>query len=132
MRSIPTEYKLFQNRFNPDLGVNQTRLCSLLAKCFCIGYPNLGYPLNKNPDFSSKIKSSLSSRYYAKRDTTGGAHLRGLAPGQRNSEKTSQRRRAVDHIVSDLTGPGIDPTPPTPRAVFSTTTPTGLTFYNQL
>ena len=58
----------------------------------------------------SKIKSSLQSRYYTQTCvTSGGAHLRGLAPGQRSSEETSQQRRAVDNSGSEITGPGIEP-----------------------
>ena len=34
-----------------------------------------------------------------KRVTSGGAHLRGLAPGLHSSEKTSQRWRAVGDTV---------------------------------
>ena len=41
--------------------------------------------------------------------TSGGVHLRGLAPGQHSSEKTSQRWRAVDDTASNLIGPGIEP-----------------------
>ena len=37
------------------------------------------------------------------------AHLRGLTPGQRRSEETSQRWRAVDGTVSDLTNTGNEP-----------------------
>ena len=44
-----------------------------------------------------------------KRVTSGGANLRGLAPGQHSSEETSQRRRTVGGTASDLTGPGIEP-----------------------
>ena len=42
-------------------------------------------------------------------EASGGARPRSLAPGQRNSEETSQRWRAVGHSVSDLTGLGIEP-----------------------
>ena len=45
-----------------------------------------------------------------KRVTSGGIHLRGLAPGQHSSEETSQRWRAVGDTVLDFTGPGFDPT----------------------
>ena len=34
-----------------------------------------------------------------KRVTSGGAHLRGLAPGLHSSEGTSQRWQTVDHTV---------------------------------
>ena len=40
--------------------------------------------------------------------TSGGIHLRGLAPGQHSSEKTSQRWRAVGDTVPNLTDPGIE------------------------
>ena len=43
----------------------------------------------------------------SKRVTSGGAHLRGLAPGQSSSKETWQRWRAVGDTVSDLTAPGI-------------------------
>ena len=56
-----------------------------------------------------KIKSSLFSRYYTNRAASGGALLRGLAPGQQYSEETSQRWRAVGGTVSYLTDPGIEP-----------------------
>ena len=42
-----------------------------------------------------------------KRVTSGGAHLRGLAPGQHSSEETSQRWRADIDTVFRLTRPGI-------------------------
>ena len=44
-----------------------------------------------------------------RRVTSGGAYLRGLAPKQHSSEETSQRWRAVDDTVYDLTVPGIKP-----------------------
>ena len=43
------------------------------------------------------------------RVTSGGIHLRGLAPGQHSSEETSQRWRVIGNAVSDLTSPVIDP-----------------------
>ena len=43
------------------------------------------------------------------RVTSGGTHLRGLAPGQHSSEETSQRRRAADDALSNLTDPEIKP-----------------------
>ena len=44
------------------------------------------------------------------RVTSGVAHFRGLAPGQRSYEETSQRWRAVEDAVwSGLTGPRIEP-----------------------
>ena len=44
-----------------------------------------------------------------KRVTSGGVHLRGLAPGQHSFEETSQRWRVVGDTASDLTGPGREP-----------------------
>ena len=55
---------------------------------------------------------SLYSRYYA--EASGGAHLRGLAPGQNSFEETSKRWRAVGDTASNLTGLGIELKPPTP------------------
>ena len=43
------------------------------------------------------------------RVTSGGTHLRGLAPGQHSPEKTSQRWQAVGDTASDLTDPRIEP-----------------------
>ena len=40
----------------------------------------------------------------------GEVHLRVLAPGQHSFEETSQRWRTARDNVSDLTGPGIEPT----------------------
>ena len=58
-------------------------------------------------------KSNLhyTRRITSNRVTSGGVHLRGLAPGQHSSEETSQRWRVVGDTVScvDLTGPGIEP-----------------------
>ena len=61
--------------------------------------------------FSSKSKSNLhyTRVILIKRVTSGGVHLRSLAPGQPSFEKTSQRWRAVDDTVSDLIDPGIEP-----------------------
>ena len=52
---------------------------------------------------------SLYFRITPKRVTSGGAHLRGLSPGQRNFDQTSQRWRAVGDNASDLTDPEIEP-----------------------
>ena len=41
-----------------------------------------------------------------KRVTSGGAHLRGLAPGQYSFEETSERWRVIGDTASDLPGPG--------------------------
>ena len=57
-----------------------------------------------------------------KRGTGGGAHLRGLAPVQPSCEE----RRSDGHTVSDLTGPGVEPRPPSPLAVCLSTEITGF------
>ena len=56
-----------------------------------------------------QIKSNLhyTRDITLKRVTSGGAHLRSLAPLQHSSEETSQRWLAVGDTVSDLTGLGI-------------------------
>ena len=53
-------------------------------------------------------------------------HLRSLAPGRHNSEKTSQQWQAVGEILSDLTGSGIESY--TSIAVFLTSEPTVVIF----
>ena len=56
--------------------------------------------------FRRRIRSSKKSnlhytrRITPKRATSGGAHLRGLAPGQHSSEEASQRWRVVGDTVS--------------------------------
>ena len=40
-----------------------------------------------------------------RRVTSGGVHLRGLAPGQHSSDETAQGWRVVGDAVSDLTDP---------------------------
>ena len=40
---------------------------------------------------------------------SGGAHLRGLAPGHHSFEEMSQQWPAIDDTVSDLTEQGIEP-----------------------
>ena len=47
---------------------------------------------------------------------SGGAHVRGLAPGQHSSEETPQQWRAVGDIVSDLTGRESNPRCPATMA----------------
>ena len=64
--------------------------------------------------FCDKYQIKKSNLHYApsimsKRVTSGGVHLRGLAPGQHSSEETSQRWRVVGDTVSDLTDPGFEP-----------------------
>ena len=65
-------------------------------------------PLNSNNTL--KVVIQKSNFHYTrgntpKRITSGGIHLRGLAPGQHSSEDTSQRWRAVGDTVSDSTAP---------------------------
>ena len=64
--------------------------------------------------FIKDILSNKSNLHRArgitsKRVTRGWAHVRGLAPGQNIFEETSQRWRAVDDPVSDLTDPVFEP-----------------------
>ena len=54
-----------------------------------------------------------------------GTHLRGLAPGQPAPTKHHSGGEPFGDSVSDQTGPGIEPKPPTPTAMACTTTPTG-------
>ena len=56
------------------------------------------------------MKSSLHSRYYTEARNKWRIYLRGLAPGLHSSEETWQRWRAVGDTVSNLNGPGIEPT----------------------
>ena len=58
-----------------------------------------------------KTKSNLSyaGESTPKRVTSGEDHLRGLAPGQHSSEKTSQRWGAVGDTVFDLADPKFEP-----------------------
>ena len=58
-----------------------------------------------------KIKSLLYSRYYAEV-----CNERRLSAWANSSEKMSQRCQTVGDTVSDLTGPKIEPRPPTPIA----------------
>ena len=51
---------------------------------------------------------SVQLRYYAKRVTSGGVHLRNSGPGN-TALKKHQSRGELLAIVSDLTGPGIEP-----------------------
>ena len=68
--------------------------------------------------FNSIAKSNqtfIMRYYYAdcvitqKRVTSGGAHLRSLAPGQHSSEETSQRWRVIGNTVLDLADQGNKP-----------------------
>ena len=70
--------------------------------------------INSNLHYTRNITSQ--------RAKSGGPHLRSLAPGQHRFEVKSQRWRAVGETASDLTGPGIEPTP---RAMSLTNTLTG-------
>ena len=49
--------------------------------------------------FNQKSNLHYTRGITPKRVTIGGAHLRGLAPGQHSSERTSQRWRAVGNTV---------------------------------
>ena len=60
-------------------------------------YPRKRY--NAIPAYHRKSKRHFTRGITPKRVTSGGTHLRGLAPRQRSSEKTSQRWRAVGDIV---------------------------------
>ena len=75
------------------------------------------------------MKSLLHSRYYTKRVASGGAHLRGLTPGLRSSEETSQRWRAVGDTVYDLTGAEIKTRTSSPIAM---SLPQRQSFYSVL
>ena len=62
--------------------------------------------------FSNEIFTvllSLNSLQYRSMVASGGVRPRVLALGQHRSEETSQRWRAVDYTVSDLTGLGTEP-----------------------
>ena len=59
--------------------------------------------------FQKNLNLYYTCRMTPKRVTSGGAHLRGLAPGQHSSEETSRRWWAIDDTVSDLTSLGIEP-----------------------
>ena len=85
-------------------------------------------------DLKLEIKSSLypTRIITPKRVTSGGAHLRGLAPGQCSSGKTSQRWQVVGDTVSDLTGPGIEPTPPELIAMYLTAELTGWSSFRPI
>ena len=68
---------------------------------------------------SSKIKKSnlcYTRGITPKRVTSGGAHLRGLAPGLRSPEETSQRWRSVGDTVSILLTRNLNPRSPAPIA----------------
>ena len=72
-----------------------------------------------------KIFITLAVSRGRKRVTSGGIHLRVLAPGQHSSEETSQQWRTGGATVSDLTGVEIEPLTPAPLAMFLTPTQTG-------
>ena len=59
-------------------------------------------------EIAQNISSLFSRGITPKRVTSGGAHLRDLAPGPHSSEETSQRWRVVDTVI-DLIGLGIKP-----------------------
>ena len=57
--------------------------------------------------FTKKSNPYYTRGITSKRVTSGGVHLRGLAPGQHSSEETSQRTGAAGNTASDLTETGI-------------------------
>ena len=59
--------------------------------------------------FKSKSNLHCTRGFTPKCVTSGGAHLRGIAPGQRRFEERSQQWRAAGDAVFDLTGSGIEP-----------------------
>ena len=68
-------------------------------------------PLDPQQNVFKKKKKKL---HYTRgitpnRVKSDGANFRGLAPGQHSSEETSQRWRAVDDTVFNLTDLGIEP-----------------------
>ena len=78
-----------------DVQTHGTRFCAwYYGFCFCSHVPksHLHYTRGITP----------------KRITSGGAHLRCLAPAQHSSREISQRWRVWRHFA-DLTGPGIEP-----------------------
>ena len=57
-----------------------------------------------------------------KRVTSGGAHLRGLAPGQPSGQHSVNKRRSGGDALAtlsvyDLTGLEVEPLPTTPKAM---------------
>ena len=76
--------------------------CRLLS-CTVVTFP-LSYRIFYRVDGAHKRQNLHYTRGITpKRVTSGEAHLRDLAPGQHSSEETSQRWRAVDNTVPDLT-----------------------------
>ena len=73
-------------------------ITSLIAKLKFLNLSFLRYYQNSNLHYARVIT--------ARRVTSGGARLRGLAPVQHISEEISPRCRAVVDTVTDLTGPG--------------------------
>ena len=83
-------------------------------------YDGVGFQVAPAP--SGMYFKSKSNLYYTrgitpKHVTSGGAHLRSLAPGQH--AETSQRWRAVGDTVFNVTGLEIDPTPPNQQRCFN-------------
>ena len=89
--------------------VNYKKCCGIVPHVLIISSQEAD-PLTRV--FFHKVKK-LNLHYTrditTKRLTSGGSHLRGLAPGQHRAEEISQSWRAAGHPVSDLTGPGIKP-----------------------
>ena len=62
--------------------------------------------------FRKKSNQIFITLTVAKRVTSGGAHLRGSAPGLHSSEETSQRWRAVGDTVPIWPTRDLNPRPP--------------------
>ena len=69
------------------------------------GFSSFGLP---HFEVSRYATVHFTSNFTPKRVTSGGVHLRGLAPGKHISEETLQRWQAVGDTVSYLTGTGIE------------------------
>ena len=76
--------------------------CRLIMKCYIVFYYSTDFistGVKTQNRFQTMKKSKLNLHYtrgiMPKRVTSGGAHLRGLAPGLHSSEETSQWWRAV-------------------------------------
>ena len=90
--------------------------CKLIP---CDLYVTFSLPMTKTSFWNIKVSlwlkiSNKSNLHYTRGITprcvtSAGVHFRGLALGQQSYKETSQRWRAVDSCVSDLTDPGIKP-----------------------
>ena len=92
--------------------------------------------VNKAAVYNKDWLTKKSNLHYTcgitpKRVTSGGARLRGLAPGQHRCEETLQRWRDV-RDTADLIGLEIELRPPEPIAIFLTTISTGRSLTHNL